>query len=159
MRKLELGFVKVLSPYTLPEEAFELADIVISDVSSGALTDAILVNKKVVCLARAEELQTLELPEIIPQIPICLMPKELPQKVEEAFTLDTGTEGFQKLRRYMFDTTEGCDAERAAIAIMQAIEKNQNSLWSKMRTGLRGRKEHFRSGAGRVKRYLLSRIN
>src|ERR1019366_6471379 len=36
MKKVKSGPVKMLSPYMLPEEAFALADIVISDIDSGA---------------------------------------------------------------------------------------------------------------------------
>jgi hypothetical protein len=159
MCKLESRLVKMLSPYTLPEEAFALADIVISDVSSGALTEGIFLNKRVVCLARPEELENLLMPEIRRQIPICLAPEELSQKVEEAVAMDIGSEGLQKLRRYMFDTSNGADGERAAQEIVRFIERSRYVYWSSVRTGLRWRKEYLRNCVGQVKRRILALVH
>lgn len=137
IQKLSSGPVRMLSPTTPPEEAFAVADIVISDVSSGALTEAILVNKKVVCLAQSYEVENLLLPEIRRQIPICFVPEDLSQKIDEALALDTRSGGIQELRRYMFDTSEGADGERAARAIVEFTDSRRRKTWSTVRTELR----------------------
>jgi CDP-Glycerol:Poly(glycerophosphate) glycerophosphotransferase len=139
IRNLSSGPVRMLESTTPPEEAFAVADIVISDVSSGALTEAILLNKKVVCLARRDEVEHLLLPEIKQHIAICGAPEKLSQSISEALTLGTRSQQIQKLRRYMFDTTEGDDAVRAARAIIEFTDQRPRRLWSTMRTDLRWR--------------------
>jgi CDP-Glycerol:Poly(glycerophosphate) glycerophosphotransferase len=156
MDKLKSGRVKMLSPYLLPEEAFALADIVISDIDSGAATEAIFLKKHTVCLATTEQVENLLLPEIRQEIPICLAPEELSQKIDEAVAADPGSEGLQKLRRYMFDTSEGADAGRAAQALIECVENNAAMPWSSVRTGLRWRKQYLRYHMARIaRRYLL----
>jgi len=160
MEKLRSGPVKMLSPYALPEEAFALADIVISDIGSGALSEAIFLNKHTLCLATTEQVTKLLLPEIKREIPVCLAPEQLSQKVDEATALDPGSEGLQKLRRYMFDTSEGADAERAAKAIVEFTDTRRRMPWSSVRTGLRWRKQYLRYHGLRIaRRYLLPKRN
>jgi hypothetical protein len=139
IKSLSSGPVRMLDPTTPPEEAFAVSDIVIADVSSGALTEAILLNKKVVCLARRNEVENLLLPEIRRHITICVAPEKLSQSINEAVALDTRSRQIQKLRRYMFDTTEGVDAARAARAIIEFTDQRPRRLWSTMRTDLRWR--------------------
>ena len=160
MRKLKSGPARMLNPNTLPEEVFTLGDVVISDIDSGGLTEAIFLKKHTVCLATTEQLDNLLLPEIKQEIPICLAPEELSQKVDEATALDFGSEGLQKLRRYMFDSSEGADAERAAKAIVEFTDTRRRMPWSSVRSGFRWRKEYLRHHVGRIaRRYLLPKRN
>jgi hypothetical protein len=157
MERLNSGPVRMLSPHTLPEEAFSLGDIVISDMDSGSLCEAVLLNKHAVCLATSEQLGNLLLPEITRVLPICIEPGDLSQKVDKAEALDPLSESFQKLRRFLFDTTGGADAERAARAIVQFTEQSRPTRWSSMRRELRFRREYLsrenlRRHAGRIAR-------
>jgi CDP-Glycerol:Poly(glycerophosphate) glycerophosphotransferase len=156
MRKLRSGPVKLLSPLTLPEEAFSLADVVISDADSGALTDAILVKKRVVCLANAGQVEKLLLPEIRRELPICASPEQLPEKVDEAFARTTLSDGLQRLRRHIFDTTEGGDAARAAKIIVESRRARRRGIVRQLRTELIWRKEYLKRLGGRIgRRYGL----
>ena len=161
MRKLKSGPTRVLNPNTPPEEVFTLADVVISDISSGALSEAIFMKKPTVCLATTEQVERLLLPELKQEIPICLAPAELSQKIDEATSLDFGSEGLQKLRKHMFDTSEGADAERAAKAIVEFTDTRRPMGWSRVRTEWwRPRKQYLRRHVGRiVRRYLMAKRN
>ncbi|MFZ0888807.1 MAG: polysaccharide deacetylase family protein [Candidatus Binataceae bacterium] len=141
VERLKSGQLQMLSPSMPPEEAFALADVVIADVSSGAFTEAIFLNKKVVCLARKEEVESLLLPELKRQIPFCLVPEELSQKVSEALALDYRSGELQALRQEMFDTTNGADAARAAQAIVEFVEERRRP-WSRVRTEIRRQMMH-----------------
>ena len=142
MERLKSGPVHVLSPSMPPEDAFALADVVLSDMSSGAFAEAIFLNKKVICLARKEELESLLLPEIGRLIPVCLTPDSLSQKVAEAQGLDYGSGELQALRHEMFDTTNGNDADRAARAIVEFVEEKRRRPWSRVRSEIRWQMAH-----------------
>ena len=122
MQKLAAGPVQMLSFTAAPEDTFALADVVLADISSGAFTEAILAEKKVVCLAKPEEVENLLLPELAQYVPICLSPDDLAAKVNEALKLDYSDYGLAALRSEMFDTSEGADAIRAARAIIECTD-------------------------------------
>ena len=77
MRKLNSEPVRILAPTVPPEEPYALADVVIADASSGTLAEAIFLSKKVVALAKKEEVEGLLLPELKRRIPFCLAPRTL----------------------------------------------------------------------------------
>ena len=160
MQKLRTGPVTVLDPYMPPEDAFALADMVISDLDSGALTDAILLNKKVVALGDSRQVARLLLPEVKKVLPICVTPTDVVDRFHKIFAQTEISSGMVKIRGHMFDTTEGRDAQRAARAIVECVERNRGRRWSRVRTGLRWRKEKLRRHVGRVaRRYGLLKQN
>lgn len=133
MHKLNSGPVRMLAPTMPQEEAFALVDVVLTDLSSGALSDTIFLNKEAVGLGTKEELNNLLLPEVGRHIPICLAPEDLSQKVSEALALDLRSGEIQELRKELFDSTEGGDAARAARIICEFVEEKPRSRWSAVR--------------------------
>ncbi len=160
MQKLRNGPVTLLDRYMPPEDAFALADMVISDLDSGALTDAILLNKKLVALGDSGQVARLLLPDVKKVLPICVTPTDVVDRVHKIFAQTEISSGMVKIRGHMFDTTEGRDAQRAARAIVECVERNRGRHWSRVRTGLRWRKEKLRRHVGRVaRRYGLLKQN
>jgi malonyl-CoA O-methyltransferase len=136
MAKLVSGPTRMLAPSMPLEEAFALADIVIADISSGVFPDAIFMNKKVLGLARKEELDSLLLPAIKQHFPFCLAPEQLPQKVDEALGLNNQSPEIREIRRDMFETTDGADAVRAAQAIMAFMEDDSHRPWRSVKRAM-----------------------
>lgn len=165
MRKLGLGSARILPPGPImsQEDAFALADVVITDISSGALSDTIFMNKKAVAIARKDETENLLLPALVGRIPICLAPDDLLQKVQEALATDFSSPEHQQLRTELFDSTGGADAARAAHTIFEFVADRRHRSWSMLKTDLRWRKGRLKQMSGaavrRVKRPMRALLS
>lgn len=104
---------------TVTDDPFMLArvNLVIADLVSGALSEAILLRKKVVALGKTSN----QLLSISP-IPICTDPNGLGAAIDAAWQLNYYSEPLVSLREKLFTTTEGYDAQIAARAIKRFHE-------------------------------------
>ncbi len=125
MRKLKSCPMRILSPGMASEVAFAMADVVIADISSGALADALLMNKKVVGVGRQVDMESLLVPKLKEILPFCLEPGRLSQNIDEAWSLDMRSSAIQDIRKDLFDTTNGADALRAANAIVTFVQEER----------------------------------
>lgn len=117
MAKLESGPVHILGFASSPEYTFSLADVVIADISSGAFTEAILARKPVVGLGTRWDIRNLLLPNLC-RTSLCTDPARLSQAVDAAQLIGD----IPSVRKQLFDSSEGRDAERAARAIVEAAD-------------------------------------
>jgi hypothetical protein len=104
-----------------PHSLLAAADLVIADLSSGAYTEAILAQKKVLGITTLAERPRLLVPAI-GNLPMCFADDDVGDAVERALRFDWLKRDVERLRSYLFDTSEGSDAARAADAIVSAIK-------------------------------------
>jgi hypothetical protein len=96
------------------------------------------------------------LPEIRRELRICDSPEQLSEKVDAGFARTTLSDGLQRLRWHIFDTTEGGDAARAARIIVESRRAGRRGVVRKLRAELIWRKEYLKRLGGRIgRRYGL----
>jgi hypothetical protein len=108
-----------------PEPSFAAASIVLADLASGALAEAMFLRKAIVALAKPDEVARL-LSSTCP-FSICTasgnkMLEALIMGAQSAKIRPAEDTRREDIRRDLFDSTEGADGERAAKIIMECVE-------------------------------------
>lgn len=99
-----------------------VADLVLADVRSGALTEAFLTDRRVVGLSpRGDPSQDRLLPEVGAAAPVCADPDALAEMVGDLLRHDPFQAGRRELARYLFADLGGRDDERTAEAMLAVL--------------------------------------
>ena len=100
-----------------PEPSFAAASVVLADLSSGAFSEAVFLNKRLVGLSTFSEIANLLVP-INHSIPIACTPDHLMSAIGTSeLTASRRTE----IRPDLFDSTEGADGQRAAKTVVECL--------------------------------------
>ena len=142
-RTRELDKLGQVSPHVLDasgptEDAIAIADLLITDVKSGATTESIYLTRGTTpWIGITPHAKSAFFDEIKAAGPIIQDPQILPQAVRKLFRADPYPQAREELARYAYSGNAGQAAEDAADAILELAQMDvisQGSLrWSKLR--------------------------
>jgi hypothetical protein len=119
MAFLKEGPVKMIEFCEEPEASLACASIVLADLSSGALTEALYLKKPVVALAQSEDAKNLFMP-IEQAVSVCLLSFTLEQCIDGAlYRHKNPSPAVDVIRNELVDSTYGQDGMRAAKLIIE----------------------------------------
>jgi malonyl-CoA O-methyltransferase len=128
MKKLRESGSKILDGNQPLDELFSIADIIIVDVSSGAFTEAILTDCRLIGLCNDKnELELNAYSKIYEASPICKNPLFLNKMVDDILLNDEYKEKKALLRDELFSYRNGIAADIAADAIMNHLNKKHTN--------------------------------
>lgn len=120
MTLLAEGPCRIVDYTDPPEPSFAAASIVLADLSSGAFSEAVFLNKKVVGLTNAEEVDKLLFPDVAAAIPLCMKPNHIASFITGAMIANSAW--LTTIRAELVDSTEGADGPRAAQIITEILQ-------------------------------------